>query len=68
MFLVILVETVAPFIPFSHALVIVSGPLPVGPKPATMRCPACHMNIKTTTVSENQSSAHIACVVLCLLG
>jgi len=44
------------------------GVLPVGPRPAKMRCPNCNLDIKTTTVSENQASAHIACLVLCLLG
>jgi hypothetical protein len=48
--------------------VIVTGTPPVGPKPAKMLCPVCHMDIKTTTVSENQAGAHIACIVLFLLG
>ncbi|KAJ9586567.1 hypothetical protein L9F63_028389, partial [Diploptera punctata] len=48
--------------------VVVAGALPVGPKPAKVRCPVCHADIKTTTVTENQAGAHIACIVLCLLG
>lgn len=59
----------APVIPPpTTTTVIVSGSLPVGPKPANMCCPACHRDIRTTTVSESQSCAHIACVVLFLLG
>lgn len=57
-----------PPVPPSSTTVIVTGALPVGPKPVKMRCPNCHMDIKTTTVSENQACAHIACIVLCLLG
>lgn len=48
--------------------VIVTGALPVGPEPTKMRCPNCRMDIKTMTVSENQAGAHIACIVLFLLG
>jgi len=45
-----------------------TGFVAVGPKPAKLRCPNCNMNIKTTTVSENQACAHVACIVLFLLG
>jgi hypothetical protein len=48
--------------------VIFTGTWPLGPKPVKMRCPNCNMDIKTTTVTENQAGAHIACIVLCLLG
>ncbi|XP_033610620.1 lipopolysaccharide-induced tumor necrosis factor-alpha factor homolog isoform X2 [Cryptotermes secundus] len=44
------------------------GIMPVGPKPSNMRCPACHSNIRTTTESQSQSCAHIACIIMFLLG
>ncbi|KOC67811.1 Lipopolysaccharide-induced tumor necrosis factor-alpha factor like protein [Habropoda laboriosa] len=31
-------------------------------------CPTCHTSIKTNTVSDHQLSAHICCIILCLLG
>lgn len=40
----------------------------VGPNSLRMKCPSCHADIKTTTVSDHQASAHICCLVLCLLG
>ncbi|XP_012284826.1 lipopolysaccharide-induced tumor necrosis factor-alpha factor homolog isoform X2 [Orussus abietinus] len=40
----------------------------LGSNPVKMTCPTCHMDIKTTTVSDHQPSAHICCIVLCLLG
>lgn len=36
--------------------------------PVKMACPTCHADIKTTTISDHQPSAHICCIVLCLLG
>ncbi|XP_047110789.1 lipopolysaccharide-induced tumor necrosis factor-alpha factor homolog [Schistocerca piceifrons] len=48
--------------------VFVNGPVAVGPKPCRVRCPMCHSDIKTSTVTENQAGAHIACIILCLLG
>ncbi|PSN39451.1 hypothetical protein C0J52_17704 [Blattella germanica] len=59
---------VAPPTTTTTTTVLVAGALPVGPKPAKVRCPVCHSDIKTTTVTENQAGAHIACIVLCLLG
>ncbi|XP_063228630.1 lipopolysaccharide-induced tumor necrosis factor-alpha factor homolog [Bacillus rossius redtenbacheri] len=44
------------------------GPTAVGPRPVTTVCPACRMNVKTTTVTENKTGAHVACVLLCLIG
>ncbi|XP_069686283.1 lipopolysaccharide-induced tumor necrosis factor-alpha factor homolog [Periplaneta americana] len=58
----------APVLPPPTTTVIVAGALPVGPKAMKVVCPICHVDIKTTTVSENQAGAHIACIVLCLLG
>jgi len=40
----------------------------LGPNPVKMSCPTCHADIKTTTISDHQPSAHICCIVLCLLG
>lgn len=40
----------------------------LGPNAVKMRCPTCHVDIKTTTVSDHQPSAHICCFILCLLG
>ncbi|XP_046753339.1 lipopolysaccharide-induced tumor necrosis factor-alpha factor-like [Diprion similis] len=40
----------------------------VGPNPIKMLCPNCRADIKTTTVSEHQTNAHICCIILCLLG
>jgi len=55
-------------VPPSSTTVILTGAMPMGPDPANMRCPNCNMNITTTTVSENSSSAHIACILLFLFG
>nr|CAD7404341.1 unnamed protein product [Timema cristinae] len=49
-----------------HALII--GPVSLGPKPAKISCPVCHNNIKTSTTTENQTGAHVACLLMCLLG
>lgn len=40
----------------------------LGPHAVKTTCPSCHADIKTTTVSDHQPSAHICCVLLCLLG
>lgn len=40
----------------------------LGPHSVKMSCPSCHADIKTTTISDHQPSAHICCIVLCLLG
>lgn len=40
----------------------------LGPHSVKMSCPSCHTDIKTTTISDHQPSAHICCIVLCLLG
>lgn len=40
----------------------------LGPNAVKMSCPTCHADIKTTTISDHQPSAHICCIVLCLLG
>lgn len=40
----------------------------LGPNPEKMTCPTCRANIKTTTVSDHQPSAHICCIILCILG
>ncbi|KAG7188269.1 hypothetical protein KM043_007935 [Ampulex compressa] len=40
----------------------------LGPNPVKMTCATCHTDIKTATISDHQPSAHICCVVLCLLG
>jgi len=42
--------------------------LALGPNAVKMSCPTCHTDIKTTTISDHQPSAHICCVILCLLG
>ncbi|XP_058792863.1 lipopolysaccharide-induced tumor necrosis factor-alpha factor homolog [Phymastichus coffea] len=42
--------------------------LTLGPNPVKMCCPSCHADIKTTTMSDHQPSAHVCCFVLCLLG
>lgn len=38
------------------------------PNPTKTTCPTCHASIKTTTISDHQPSAHLCCIVLCLLG
>ncbi|XP_021934133.1 lipopolysaccharide-induced tumor necrosis factor-alpha factor homolog isoform X2 [Zootermopsis nevadensis] len=58
----------APVIPPQITTVIVTGTMPMGPHPAKIRCPVCHMDIKTTTVSENKAGAHVACICLFLVG
>ncbi|XP_077266986.1 lipopolysaccharide-induced tumor necrosis factor-alpha factor homolog [Temnothorax americanus] len=40
----------------------------IGPNAVKMTCPTCRADIKTTTISDHQPSAHICCIVLCLLG
>lgn len=40
----------------------------LGPNPVKMTCPSCLADIKTTTISDHQPSAHLCCIVLCLLG
>ncbi|XP_012253223.2 lipopolysaccharide-induced tumor necrosis factor-alpha factor homolog [Athalia rosae] len=40
----------------------------LGPNSVKMTCPTCRADIKTTTVSDHQASAHICCIILCLLG
>ncbi|XP_053997035.1 lipopolysaccharide-induced tumor necrosis factor-alpha factor homolog [Hylaeus anthracinus] len=40
----------------------------LGRNPVKMTCPKCHQSIKTTIISDHQPSAHICCIVLCLLG
>ncbi|XP_011166353.1 lipopolysaccharide-induced tumor necrosis factor-alpha factor homolog isoform X2 [Solenopsis invicta] len=40
----------------------------LGPNAVKMSCPTCGADIKTTTMSDHQPSAHICCIVLCLLG
>jgi hypothetical protein len=52
--------------------VIVSGPVigavAMGPKPVMMQCPSCNMNIQTKTKTEYKGNAHIACIILFVLG
>ncbi|CAK9833949.1 Lipopolysaccharide-induced tumor necrosis factor-alpha factor homolog [Anthophora retusa] len=36
--------------------------------PTKTTCPTCHASIKTITVSDHQLSAHLCCILLCLLG
>ncbi|XP_076657321.1 lipopolysaccharide-induced tumor necrosis factor-alpha factor homolog [Halictus rubicundus] len=40
----------------------------LSPNPTKMTCPTCYSSIKTTTISDHQPTAHICCIVLCLLG
>ena len=40
----------------------------LSPNPTKTTCPTCHTSIKTTTISDHQPSAHLCCIVLCLLG
>lgn len=40
----------------------------LGRNPVKMACPSCHTNIKTTTVSDHQPTAHICCIILCIIG
>ena len=49
---------------------VVRQPVPyaLGPTAVKMQCPTCMANIKTSTVSQRQPSAHICCIILCVLG
>nr|CAD7266624.1 unnamed protein product [Timema shepardi] len=47
---------------------LIIGPVALGPKPAKISCPVCRNNIKTSTTTENQAGAHVACLLMCLLG
>lgn len=40
----------------------------LGPSSVKMTCPTCRADIKSTTISDPQPSAHICCIVLCLFG
>lgn len=40
----------------------------LGPNPIKMSCPSCQADIKTTTMSDHQPSAHVCCIILCLVG
>lgn len=60
--------SVSQFISCLVTSVVVMDALPMGPKPARVCCPVCHVHVKTTTVSENKATAHVACIVLFLLG
>ncbi|XP_034184543.1 lipopolysaccharide-induced tumor necrosis factor-alpha factor homolog [Osmia lignaria lignaria] len=40
----------------------------LSPNPVKMTCPTCHASIKTTTIQDHKPSAHLCCIVLCLLG
>lgn len=40
----------------------------LGPNSMKMTCSSCQADIKSTTISDHQRSAHICCIVLCLLG
>lgn len=57
------------FAPPSEAgRIFVSTSYAISPNPVKMTCPTCHTSIKTATISDHQPSAHICCIVLCLLG
>jgi len=46
----------------------VTGAVALGPKPVTMHCTNCNMDIQTKIKTEYKGNAHIACIVLCVLG
>lgn len=55
-------------VPQSEVRVVHQVTYALGPHSVKMPCPSCHTDIKTTTISDHQPSAHICCIVLCLLG
>ncbi|XP_076763347.1 lipopolysaccharide-induced tumor necrosis factor-alpha factor [Xylocopa sonorina] len=55
--------------PTSHVQIVCQPVIhSLGPSPMKTTCPTCHANIKTTTTSDHQPSAHLCCIALCLLG
>ncbi|XP_020288859.1 lipopolysaccharide-induced tumor necrosis factor-alpha factor homolog [Pseudomyrmex gracilis] len=40
----------------------------LGPHAVKMTCPSCHVDIKTSTISDHKLCAHICCFLMCIFG